>query len=996
MKKRFLQLHAVDRKIQWILAFTLVSFSLFLLVLAEVKKKQEASRLLVGQSNLVIRKVDTVGLVFSEAEAAARSYLLSRSQHWKNQTYSLQGLVSKTVAELATLSAADLQQQKDVEELANLCRQKEEFQQHFLNKDISSDSISMMISAQGLGPVISRTVKQLLKNIREDEQSTLSERMRQNDAGYRTGIYTALGGGIFSFLLVLAILLQLNFDIHRRKKAEENLVTSEEKYRNLIENAGAVMYTTDVHGNITFVNNKVAELTEYTLAELADRHYSFLIDPAWQEKVNDFYIHQFRDRVPATYLEFRIRTKSGKEKWVEQSAQLLLDEGSIKGFQCMVKDITEKKKVEKELNESENLRKQHEYRLNAIMDNSTALIYIKDLQGRYVMVNKRFRTFFGVSDKEILGATDYDFNSGHLADHFSQMDEQVILSRRPIETEELLDTPWGKRNLLLLKFPLLAPDGILLGVSGIATDVTDKTELQKETIIALQKAESAQQIQEQFLANMSHEIRTPMNGIQGMTRLLLQTKLTEEQKRFTNNISRSLHTLMVTVNNVLDFSKLRAGKLVLDNFVFNLPELLEELKKYFEQSLSNKQLSFLINLDKEIPGEVRGDAFRLKQILTNLIDNAVKFTNEGQIQLRLSLRSQNEKQARILFILSDTGIGIPKDRQQFVFESFAQASKHISSGYGGAGLGLTISKGLIEILGGKISVESEPGRGSVFSFELPFDITETKELIPAQNDPATLLAGKKILVVEDNPVNQRLIDFVLKKVNIEADMASNGKEAIALCEKNPGYELVIMDLQMPVMDGYEATQYIREKLQLQMPIIAMTATALKEDQERSQAVGMNDFMLKPFDFNDLYARLVGLLHHTEIKEMKEAIAAEDNKDLYDLSLLEELGDPAALLEVLKMFFENTPQEISLLVAAAKENNQPELYRVAHKLKSAMSTIQSAKLTALLRSIETNAKNAESVEESRRMVHEVVILFAQTEKYLRIEMDKIASSAGLKS
>ncbi len=997
MKKIREQLARImDKKIRWILAFSLVAFVLFLLVLNQQKRKQESSRLLVDHTNLVIKKIDTVGIVFAEAEAASRSFLVVKSEEWKTQAYALHLLINRSVIELQQLTIDNPEQKKNVVSLQKLCAAKEAFQKQFLEGNLTEKLIAKKISPDGEGPTISKAVKQLLRNIRNIEEGLLASRMAENESSYTNSTYTAFGGGIFSLLLVLAILSQLNQDINLRKKAENDIHVSEEKYRNLIENAGSVMYTADTKGIVTFANNRVAELTEYSVQELTGKPYTILLDPSWTEKVVPFYVDQYMQKKLSTHLEFRIITKSGKQKWVEQSAQLLLDENGISGFQCMVKDITEKKEVEKELSKSEAARKENEYRLNAILDNSTALIYIKDLEGRYIMANKRFKTFFGLTDELVIGETDYDFNPKELADYFNQTDKRVINSLRPIETEEMIETPWGVRNLLLLKFPLLTPDGDLLGVSGIATDVTDKTEMQKQTIAALQKAESAQQIQEQFLANMSHEIRTPMNGIQGMTKLLLETKLSEEQKRFTNLISRSLNNLVVIVNNVLDFSNLQAGKLVLDNIAFDVADLLEELKKYFEPALNNKQLDFKLVIDKDVPKLVKGDSFRLKQILTNLIGNAIKFTNTGNISLQVSIQKQNEQLADLRFVLSDTGIGIPADKLETIFESFAQAGKKISSGYGGAGLGLSISKGLIELQGGQISVTSEPGMGSVFTFHIPFHVEKKQEAAASENDYETLLSGKKILVAEDNAVNQRLIEFVLKKVHIDVDFANNGKEAIERCEKNPVYDLIIMDLQMPEMDGYEATIYLRETLKLRIPIIAMTATALKEDQDRSAEVGMNDFMLKPFDFNDLYARLIRLLYQIEVKGEEETTDAPAKEALFNLSLLEELDDTESLLEVLTLFMENTPDEIRKLDILVKENNQPELHKLAHKLKSAVSTIQSKRLTELLRAIELNAKNGEHIAETKDMVAEVLALFEKVEAPLRQEIERIRKEAGRNS
>jgi PAS domain S-box-containing protein len=827
---------SIDKKTRWILAFSIGLFVFFLLAMVQQRKKQDASRLLVNHTNLVIKEVDTLGLLFAEAEAATRSYLIVNDSNWKKQTHQLHALITQSLDSLQKLTHDNPAQEINVSNLKKLSLQKETFQVKIVTGSFSQAELPEKIGLNAEGPVLSRTIKDLLSKMRDIEEELLSNRTLQNTASYQVGSYIAISAGVFALLLVLGILSKLSQDIRLREKAEQDIVVSEEKYRTIIENAGVVMFTSDLNGAISFANKRVADLTGYSVEELIGKTFSILVDADWVKKVSDFYVEQFFKKTPATTLEFLINTKSGKKKWVEQSAQLLFSEDRIIGFQCMVKDVTERKLVEEELGKSEAGRKENEYRLNAIMNNSTALIYIKDIEGHYLVANKKFLNFFGLSKEMVIGQTDYDFNPKILADYFKETDAKVINTLEPIETEELVETHLGQRNLLLLKFPLLTPDGVLIGVSGIASDVTEKAEMQQQTIDALKKAETAQQIQEQFLANMSHEIRTPMNGIQGMTKLLLETKLSDEQKKYTSIITRSLNDLVVIVNNVLDFSNLKTGKLVLDNIVFDLTETLKEIDKYFGHQVVGKKLAFKLIVDENVPRHVKGDSYRLKQLLSNLLGNAIKFTEEGEIVLQVSVGIKTNDRIPVIFTLSDTGIGIANDKLETVFESFAQAGKKISSGYGGAGLGLTISKGLIELQGGSISLKSTLGVGSVFTFSIPFDPAQKDEVTAIQNDYTNLLAGKRILVVEDNTVNQRLIDFVLKKMDIKADLASNGKEAIALCEKNPAYDLIIMDLQMPVMDGYETTIYLRETMKLTIPIIAMTATVLKEDQERCAKV----------------------------------------------------------------------------------------------------------------------------------------------------------------
>ncbi|HEY1018567.1 MAG TPA: PAS domain S-box protein [Sediminibacterium sp.] len=984
---------SMDGKIRWILAFSVIAFTLFLLVLLQQKNKQDSSRLLIDHTNLVIRQIDTIGLVFAEAEAATRSYLIVRDKGWQQQVTVLHPLITASISRLLELTKHNATQQINVLKLQEWCLRKQQFQKKLLSQQFITEETAQMIRPNGEGPVISRTVKQLLRKLRDVEEALLAERMALNENSYKSSIYTAFAGGVFAILLVLAILSRLNLDIHLRKKAEVELASNEEKYRKLIENAGVVMYTTDAKGNISFANNRIAELTGYTVDELTGKHFSVLLEPEWTEKVVAFYMDQYEKFIPASYLELQIKTKSGECKWVEQTAQLLIDEEEIQGFQCMVKDITEQKQVQQELDESEARRKENEYRLNAILDNTNTLIFIKDLDFRYLVVNRRFKEVFELTDEMVLNKKDHDFNPKALADHYLEIDKQVIATGKAVQIEEALDTPEGKRNFLVAKFPLFDDNQQLFGISGIATDITESVENRQQLMVALKKAETAQQIQEQFLANMSHEIRTPMNGIQGMTRLLMETSLSEEQKRFTNIINRSLNNLVVIVNNVLDYSNLKAGKLTLDSFAFDVAETMEELKKHFEHALGNKKLTFTIRLQEGTPRFVKGDAFRLKQVLTNLIGNAIKFTNEGSIELVIRVKEQDENISCLSFALRDTGIGIAKDKLETIFESFAQGDKKIASGYGGAGLGLTISKGLIELQGGQIAVISEQGNGATFLFDIPFGRAHSRDVVASQVDFASKLSGKRILVVEDNIVNQRLIDFVLKKMNITADIADNGQLAIEKCQKNPPYDLIIMDLQMPVMDGYETTIYLREKMGLKTPIIAMTATALKEDQERSARVGMNDFMVKPFDFNDLYARMIRLLFHVTIHRELIETEAENPEKGYDLALLEELEDPNYVLEVLGYFLEQAPADIKELTVLVLENNRDALAKKAHKLKGASGMLKAEKLQSLLAGVELGAKKDKTMEELAADVTEIQKLFSELEKALQKEVAELKKQVG---
>jgi PAS domain S-box-containing protein len=977
-----------DRKIRWIFAFSLLALLLFLTVLFEQKHQQKQTSELVDHTGHVISTIDTVNILFSECESASRSYTATKNPDWKEIVLRLHISVDNALSNLGVLTVENSEQQKNMETLLLLCRQKKVFQQKLIAGVFSPAEVVQKISPGGEGPQISRKVKSLLGTMRSTAAGFLVSRMEQNESNYQTSIFTAIFGGIFAFLLVLAILFNLNRDIYRRRKAEKEIVTSEEKYRNLIENAGVVMYTANDRGIVSFANQRVAELTGFSANELQGKHFSILLDPEWAERVVTFYFEQYKNKVPTTTLEFAIRTKTGGKKWVEQSSLLLYDNDEITGFQCMVKDITEQKEIEEELNESEIARRENELRLNSILNNTTTLVFIKDLSGHYIMVNRRFKEVFNLTDEMVINKTDYDFNTPEQAEHYLKLDQEVIDTRKPVQVEETIETSEGRRTLLLVKFPLLDDQQEVFGISGIATDITEKIQSRNQLEVALKNAEEAKELQEQFLANMSHEIRTPLNGIQGMTTLLLDTELNNEQREFTSTISRSLNNLLAIVNNILDFSNIKTGKLSLQNKPFNIREVAAGIKSQFDHELKKKHLALEIVINDQVPLSVTGDAARLKQVLVNLVDNAVKFTQSGFIRLEVFLLEETKEKIKLSFTVTDTGIGIAREKFETIFKSFAQANIDISHGYGGAGLGLAISKGLIELQGGNISVHSQPDKGSAFRFIMSYGSNKDESgQAVAKNDFTEHLKDKHFLVVEDNPVNQRLVTVVLQKVGSKVDIASNGKEAIDRLQENPGYDLILMDVQMPVMGGYEATTYIRQVLGLQMPIIALTATALKEDQDKCKEVGMNDFILKPFDFKDLYSRLARLLQNKQpLVQNQVAGPVTRMEKLYDLSLLEELDDKKYVYDMILFFLENTTADIVQLVPFATDKEWEKLYKMAHKIKGAVGMLQARSLATLLAKIEYDAKDMKDLDAIGNRAQEATRLFTELEIQLREELE----------
>lgn len=386
-------------------------------------------------------------------------------------------------------------------------------------------------------------------------------------------------------------------------------------------------------------------------------------------------------------------------------------------------------------------------------------------------------------------------------------------------------------------------------------DINKRQTLEKELIITKKKAEDAAVIKEQFMANMSHEIRTPMNAIIGFNNRLSKTPLNPEQKEYVSAVQSSGENLLTIVNDILDFSKIEAGMVRIESIEFNLHELLKSVSNMFFVQAKEKGVLLQLHVLENVPQLIIGDPTRLTQILINLIGNALKFTGNGNIDILVETLNQDEKNIQLQFKVKDTGIGISKDKLPEIFNRFTQAKSDTSRIYGGTGLGLSIVKKLLELQNGIITVASEKDKGSVFTFTIPYKkpkiVVEAHDGLTKKNKKIITKNKARVLVAEDNILNQKLAGFMLNDWGIGYDICSNGKQAIEKLENND-YQLILMDIQMPEMNGYETTEFIRKQLNIKVPIIAMTAHALPDEKTKCLSFGMTDHISKPINETELY------------------------------------------------------------------------------------------------------------------------------------------------
>jgi two-component system CheB/CheR fusion protein len=794
---------------------------------------------------------------------------------------------------------------------------------------------------------------------------------------------------------------------------DRSLYYLKEKYSlSLIEASLDPLITINMEGKITDMNQATVKITGISREKLkGSDFFNYFTQP---QKAREVYQEVFLKGSVANS-PLTLRHKNGKLTEVLFNGSVYKDDrGNVLGAVIVARDISEQIKFEESLKKSLKEISDYKYALD-----ESSIVAITDQKGIINYVNDNFCKISQFSREELIGNDHSMINSSyHPKEFIHELYETIAkgkIWRGELKNKAKNGTIYWLDTTIV---PFLNENGKPYQYVAVRSDITERKKIETEfmeakvfaelaTLIAEEaqsKAEQAVKAKQQFLSNMSHEIRTPMNAIIGFTKVLFKTDLSEKQKEYLNAIKMSGDALIVLINDILDLAKVDAGKMDFEQIHFKMETSLTSMLHLFETKILEKNLKLFKHYDKKIPDVLIGDPVRLNQIILNLLSNAVKFTLNGKITVDVHLLQEDDEKVIIEFTITDTGIGIEENKIKTIFENFQQASTGTSRMFGGTGLGLAIVKKLVEAQGGTIRVKSKIDEGSAFSFTLPF-IKSKEEIDPDNNQEKTEhdyseIRNIKVLVVEDMALNQLLMKTILDDFGFERDVADNGKIALEKLE-DKAYDIILMDLQMPVMNGFEATSYIRKNLHSTIPIIALTADVTTMDLEKCRAAGMDDYISKPVDERLLYRKIVSLVKKPEPivigiefndKEKDLENNTESEKIKYtDLTFLNERtkSNPKLMMEMISIYLLQTPLLVSSMKQFQEDKNWDLLQKTVHKMIPSFSIMgMSPAFENMAKKIQEYASKEQHTDEIADLVIKLEMVCAQACKELEEELNTI--------
>ncbi len=733
----------------------------------------------------------------------------------------------------------------------------------------------------------------------------------------------------------LELMIGYGVNVTERRKIEEQIRLSEARYRSIFDYSLALICTHDLAGVVTDVNSTALSILGYSSDELVGSPVSKILQ---KDKVKEFeerYLSTILTKGKAEGVMVAV-SKSGQRIYLLYQNYLVTEANGKSYVIGFSQNVTSRINVEKALKKSEE-----KYR--GIIENMNLGMVEADDNQKVLYINSTFCKMCGYEEEEILGE-----NFVNLFFHKSDLNSftRELQSRRSNGLSDayelMIKNKRGElRWWLVSGAPTFDNSGIFRGSLSIFLDITNQKALETELRTAKAFAENSAQAKELFLANMSHEIRTPMNAIMGIGRLLDKTELGTQQKQYLNTIQNAANNLLVIINDLLDFSKIEAGKLSLEYIGFDLNECINNVVRVLSHKFEEKGVFIKYESTRFVCPVLIGDPYRLNQVLINLVSNALKFTEKGAVVISCVLDSDTVTSQKIQFQVSDTGIGMSEEFLANLFDKFSQEDESVTRKYGGTGLGMSISKELVQLMGGSISASSKKDVGTTVTFTLNFnkgtvnDLPKTDSLVLEDN----ILSGKKVLLVEDNEMNRLLASTLLAQYGATVAEAENGAEAIDALVDGHDFDVILMDIQMPVKGGIETTTHIRENISKKIPIIALTANAFKEEKERCIKAGMNDFISKPFEelkLIQIVAKWLGL--NIDIENQKSNV--DEQSTLYDLKKLNAIGrgDKGFINKMLNLFVTTIPEALQQIQDAFDQKDVERIAAIAHRIKPSINNM----------------------------------------------------------
>lgn len=709
---------------------------------------------------------------------------------------------------------------------------------------------------------------------------------------------------IYRLFLLLAAMLMLGYSIYvyyRLKVQRQQLIDALAEINNQQHalNEHAIVSITDVKGDITYVNDKFMKISGYSAEELLGHNHR-MVQSGFHDKEFFRNLWQTVANGHVWHGQVKNKAKNGSYYWVEATVVPFMNQaGKPYQYVSMRTDITAQKNMEQQIAADRSL-------LQNVMDTLGEGVYMLDLHGKCTYLNREAENITGWRSEELLGRSLHDLIHSRLPDgtQVAEVDCPVhksMLARRVYRSET--DYFQHKNGTLfpvsIVASPMLE-GGEVVGSVAAFQDVSERKFTERELLRAKEAAEAASRAKGDFLATMSHEIRTPMNGIIGMTELALDTELNAEQREYLSMVKSSADALLTIINDILDFSKIESGKLELERVEFDVRTLFSHAEKALALRAVQKGVELVYDVDSEIPDMLIGDPGRIRQVLTNLLGNAIKFSDYGAVTLRMKLLRQYSQTVRVRIEVADQGIGIPAEKQAHIFEAFTQADASTTRKYGGTGLGLAISSRLVTAMGGKLTVESEVGAGSVFGFDIDLPTG------PLSAPSSTALKGLSALIVDDNATNRHFLRQLLDKWGVRSESVSSARDALERLSQAGAFDLLLLDAMMPDMDGFELAEKIRGSDIKRGAVVMLSSAGYRINADRYPELGVDAYLNKPIDRNELFGVIKGVMGirtevATPVMVQQQAqplmiLLAEDNRvnQKLAITLLEKWGHRVVL------------------------------------------------------------------------------------------------------